>query len=222
VTGPTASPPARQHRGDQAVSHAAIATYYTGRLAKHGATPLGVDWSCAATQMLRFVKLLQVCDFGAPFSLNDVGCGYGALARFLDERHPDAEVDYLGVDLAAAMVRSARRRHRGRSDRRFSIGSVSPRVADYSVASGIMNVSLGHARAAWERHVAAILDDMCRTSRRGFAVNFLDQNAGGAIEQLYRTTAANWVGYCKERLGSSVQTVAGYGLREFTLLVRRA
>jgi len=84
-----------------------VEAYYSARVAKHGATPLGVDWSCWATQNLRFVQLLKLCDFSAPFALNDIGCGYGALAAHLAMRHADAEIDYLGVDLSQAMIRRA-------------------------------------------------------------------------------------------------------------------
>jgi SAM-dependent methyltransferase len=202
------------------VSHSDIERYYTDRLARYGATPLGVDWSCAATQMLRFVKLLEICDFSRAFSLNDVGCGYGALAAFLDDRFPDARVDYLGVDLSAAMVQRARRRHRAGDNRRFAVGRASPRIADYSVASGIMNVMLGHRREQWERHVADALACMRRTSRLGFAANFVAESRGSAADQLYRTRPGKWVRYCEKKLDCAVQAVVGYGLQEFTLLAR--
>jgi SAM-dependent methyltransferase len=202
------------------VSHSDIERYYTDRLARFGATPLGVDWSCAATQMLRFVKLLEICDFSTAFSLNDIGCGYGALAAFLDDRFPGARVDYLGVDLSPAMVRRARRRHRAGDQRRFAVGRVSPRIADYSVASGIMNVMLGHARVQWECHVADILADMRRTSRLGFAVNFVAAGSSRTADQLYRTRPDKWVRHCEGELDCAVQTIVGYGLQEFTLLAR--
>lgn len=46
--------------------HASVARYYGAKAARYKATPLGVDWSCRATQELRFAKLLKLCDFGAP------------------------------------------------------------------------------------------------------------------------------------------------------------
>src|SRR5438874_9086359 len=87
-----------------------VEAYYGARVAKHGATPLGVDWSCWATQNLRFVQLLKLCDFSQAFALNDIGCGYGALAAYLAMRHATVVIDYLGVDLSQAMIRRARRR----------------------------------------------------------------------------------------------------------------
>jgi SAM-dependent methyltransferase len=87
-----------------------VTDYYASALAQHGATPRGVDWSCKPTQELRFVQLLRLCSFRVALSLNDVGCGYGALRGFLHTRHRLAKIDYLGVDLSEAMVDSARSR----------------------------------------------------------------------------------------------------------------
>jgi SAM-dependent methyltransferase len=203
-----------------------VEAYYGARVAKYGATPRGVDWSCQATQSLRFVQLLRICDFAAPFMLNDVGCGYGALCAFLDLRYPDSRVDYLGVDLSRAMVSRARRRFR-RADRRFAVGKASPRLADYSVASGVMNVNVGHSRAVWEDFIAAMLQDMRRTSRRGFSVNFISDVVAASeapdnspATRLYRTSPERWIPYCENVLGCSVETLDNYGMREFTLLLR--
>src|ERR1700677_1839008 len=149
-----------------------VETYYTGKLVEYGATPMGVDWSCQATQWLRFVQLLKLCTFDTPFSLNDLGCGYGELAVFLHQRHPQASVDYLGIDLAPAMVQRARRRHRGEQGTRFAVGRTCQRRAHYSVASGIMNVMLGYPLPVWEEFVRGILNEMHSSSLRGFAVNF--------------------------------------------------
>lgn len=203
-----------------------VEAYYGARVAEFGATPRGVDWSCQATQSLRFVQLLRICDFAAPFTLNDVGCGYGALCAFLDLRYPDSSVDYLGVDLSRAMISRARRRFR-RADRRFAVGKASPRLADYSVASGVMNVNVGYSREVWEDFIAAMLRDMRRTSRRGFSVNFMSDVAAASeapenspATRLYRTRPERWIPYCENALGCSVDTLDNYGMREFTLLIR--
>jgi len=206
--------------------YSGVEAYYSARVTKYGATPRGVDWPCQATQWLRFVQLLRICDFAAPFALNDVGCGYGALCAFLDLRYPESRVDYLGIDLSSAMVSLARRRSRS-ADRRFVVGKASPRVADYSVASGTMNVNVGNSRGVWEDLIAAMLQDMRRTSRRGFSVNFLSDVVAASdapdrlpATRLYRTNPERWIPYCENALGCSVETLDTYGMREFTLLVR--
>jgi SAM-dependent methyltransferase len=199
-----------------------VESYYTAKLIEYGASPLGVDWSCQATQWLRFVQLVKVCDFDAAFSLNDLGCGYGELAAFLPRRYPRARIDYLGIDLSPAMVRRARRRHRGETATRFAVGRTCQRQADYSVASGIMNVMLGYPVSLWESFLRGILLDMHRMSRRGFAVNFFASLPPGVpADQLYCSDPGPWVRYCTDEFGGSVEVLTDYGLREFTLLVRR-
>jgi SAM-dependent methyltransferase len=199
-----------------------IENYYTARISKYGATPLGVDWTCIATQELRFVQLLKICQLTASFSLNDLGCGYGALIAYLSKRHADAGIDYLGVDLSAAMISNARRLYSHRPSTRFSVGRTCSRAADYSVGSGIFNVRLNQDFETWECFIAQTLLDMKADSRRGFSVNFMLPDASPDVpnEVLYRTTPERWTEFCEDRLDCRVETITNYGLREFTLLAR--
>jgi SAM-dependent methyltransferase len=200
--------------------HAKVRDYYSGTLERHGPTPLGVDWPNVLSQYLRFVQLVKLCDFGRSFSLNDFGCGYGALLEFLAMRHGDALVTYRGIDISPAMIAAARARWAGNAQAVFAEGSQCGALADYSLASGIFNVRLGHPVAEWEEYVEAILADLAANSRLGFAVNFmLPRDEARAEAGLYRIAPARWTRFCK-RFGR-VETVADYGLREFTLLVRR-
>jgi SAM-dependent methyltransferase len=154
--------------------------------------------------------------------LNDLGCGYGALLSYLADHHGKAAVDYVGIDLSPAMIRRARRlwRHHGRA--KFVVAHMSPRIADYSVASGIFNVKLDQSIDRWERFIVRTLSDMKECSRYGFAVNFKMHCplSDAPRSQLYHTAAEPWICYCKQKLGLSVELVTAYGLREFTLIVR--
>lgn len=201
---------------------AKVRAYYSGTIERHGPTPLGVDWPNAASQYLRFVQLLRICDFTRPFSLNDLGCGYGALLEFLAIRHPDCAVRYRGIDISPSMVEAGRKRWKKHPNAAFAVGSKCLRVADYSLASGIFNVRLGQPIAEWESYVEQILLDLERKSRLGFAVNFmLPHDAGPTEEGLYRTRVPRWTEFCRKQLDCEVKAVKGYGLREFTLLARR-
>lgn len=203
--------------------YAAVEAYYSLKIALYGATHRGVDWESDAAQALRFAQLLRLCDFARAFSLNDIGCGYGALLGFLATAHAGAEVDYLGVDLSPAMVRQAQEMWRSRSPARFAVDKRGPRVADYSIASGIFNVKLDQPIPLWERFIASTLADMHRSSRKGFAVNFLLAEGTGPASppQLYRTRPEPWISHCEDVLGASAELLGGYGLSEFTLLIRR-
>ena len=207
--------------GDLAGIHAEIAAYYSAKVSRFGATPLGVDWTCQATQEMRFVQLLKLCDFTSAFSLNDLGCGYGALIAYLDRRHPDCSIDYLGVDVSDVMVRRAKRLWRGRTKVAFAHGHSCARTADYAVASGIFNVQQNRPRREWEKFISASLDNLYEISRRGFSVNFMKQPTGSCREGLYYADPAKWARYCTNRFGAASEVHEGYGLRELTLLVRK-
>lgn len=199
-----------------------IERYYTHKVTTHGATPLGVDWPCMPTQELRFVQLLRVCKFEESFSLNDIGCGYGALLRLLAKRHRRLQIDYLGVDLSPAMVLAARKLWHKRARTDFIIGNASPRSADYSVASGIFNVKLDQPKAAWLEFIKTTLSAMHATSRLGFAVNFLAPLREGSVArpELYRVRSDLWARHCEREFGVTVEILADYGMQEHTLLAR--
>jgi SAM-dependent methyltransferase len=201
---------------------ATVLAHYSGAVARHGATPRGVDWQCTASQYLRFVQLLKVCDFDGPFSLNDFGCGYGALLAFLADRFPGASIDYHGVDMSPPMIEAAHSLWRGAPRTTFTLASECRSLADYSLASGVFNVRLSVPIGTWERYVESILRDLRANSRRGFAVNFMGLTEDGSNEEegLYRTPPKRWLDFCAAQLGCMVELVSGYGLREFTLLAR--
>jgi SAM-dependent methyltransferase len=207
---------------DLTLVHARIAEYYTQKVQAFGCTPLGVDWTCQPTQEMRFVQLLKVCDFSAPFSINDLGCGYGALAAFLHRRHGACAVDYLGIDLSGEMVRRAKRKCRVPGGVRFVKGATIPRVADYSVASGIFNVQLDASDEDWDAFITATLHQLAAASRRGFAVNFVASPPAGQLvtRGLYTTSPGRWVEYCANHIEADVRLIDGYGMHEFSLLAR--
>jgi SAM-dependent methyltransferase len=200
-----------------------IERYYSRKVALYGASPLGADWSCQPTQDLRFVQLLKLCDFSAPFSLIDLGCGYGALRAFLRKRYGRKSIEYLGLDISEGMIGHARQRWAGVAQTVFEVASAFPRTADYAVASGIFNVKLAHSRGEWEDHVAQVLGEMNRSSQRGFAVNFLNPRAEGSpdVPELYRPASGQWSEYCTQTWGSQVEVLSAYGMREHTLIVRK-
>ena len=194
--------------------------YYTARLGQHGANARGVDWPSAASQYLRFAQLLKVCDLSLAFSLNDFGCGYGALLDYLGFRGIESAIAYTGIDISAEMIAAARAKWSGRAATRFVVGASCGDIADYSVASGVFNVKLDWATDAWELYVESILRDLSATSRLGLAVNFMLVRDEPSDPRLYRTAPDRWIGFLRDALGRPAELISDYGLNEFTLLIR--
>lgn len=198
-----------------------VADYYSGRVAQHGATANGVDWNGEASQLMRFEQLIKVITQTDSFSLNDLGCGYGALGDFLRSRYPG--VSYMGCDVSAAMIAAAQARNHGNEQARFIVGCEPPEVADYGVASGIFHVRLSRTNSEWRSYLEATLDILQRTSRRGFSFNCLTtySDAEKMRPDLYYADPRELFDYCKRRYSRHVALLHDYALYEFTILVRK-
>lgn len=198
-----------------------VGRHYSQLLDRFGPTPLAVGWTCIPTQELRFVQLAKLFADASDFSVNDIGCGYGALLAYVRRRHRKARVDYLGIDVSQAMVDEATRKWKKAAGARFVIAEGIYRTADFCVASGTFNVKLGHGLAAWENLVSQTLADMYSRCMRGVAVNFLSQDARlDEVAEHYRCAPDRWIEQ-GQRLGARVEVLEDYGMPEFTLLLRR-
>jgi SAM-dependent methyltransferase len=199
-----------------------VSGYYSNKLAQHGETPRGVDWNGVESQELRFEQLSKIVNTCSPFSINDLGCGYGAYFDFLNSKY--GKIFYCGIDISGDMIRAANERYKDRSDARFIVSSEPDRVADYGIASGIFNVRLARASDEWRRYVEATLEVLDRSSRIGFAFNFLTSysDAEKMRDNLYYADPCELFDLCKRRYSRHVALLHDYGLYEFTILVRKA
>ncbi len=197
-----------------------VANYYTSRLVEHGATARGVDWNGEAGQNLRFEQLCRLIAPGELGSVNDLGCGYGALLDYLDAHNYD--LTYTGIDVSAEMVRVASERHAGCSGARFVCNSRPDQNADYGMASGVFNVRLRRSDEEWWAYVESTLDILFETSRSGFAFNCLTSysDTDKMRDHLYYADPCKIFDHCKRRYSRNVALLHDYRLYEFTILVR--
>ena len=197
-----------------------VAAYYTGKLAAHGVTAQGVDWKDAASQQTRFDVLLTLIEDNAA-SLVDIGCGTGGLLPYARARGFSGE--YLGMDIAPAMLEQARRLHRSDTAARFEHGIAPNPTCDYAVASGIFNVRLTHDPGHWQAYMEKMVMLMNRCVSRGFAFNCLTSyaDADRMRPDLQYADPLAWFDYCKRNCARSVALRHDYGLWEWTLIVRK-
>lgn len=198
-----------------------VADYYSEKLVQHGETPRGVDWNGLESQTLRFEQLCKVITDSKSFSLNDLGCGYGALFEFLTSRYPT--FSYLGVDVSENMIRAAEQRHLDNPQARFILADKPDNVADYGLASGIFNVRFNRTDAEWNDYIKDTLDVLDQTSRLGFAFNCLTSysDLDKMRDNLYYADPCLLFDLCKRRYSRQVGLLHDYGLYEFTILVRK-
>jgi SAM-dependent methyltransferase len=198
-----------------------VASYYTHKLAQHGTTSQGVDWNGVPGQHLRFAQLLKLLPEGQPYTVNDLGCGYGALLGYLmDKRPPTA---YLGVDVSEEMVAAAQQGYGSYPVARFIRSDHPDGIADFGVASGIFNVRMGRSDEQWLAYLRHTLDILDSTSRLGFAFNCLTSYSDPEKmrSDLYYADPCELFDLCKRNYSREVALLHDYGLYEFTLVVRK-
>jgi SAM-dependent methyltransferase len=197
-----------------------VERYYAEKLRAFGATPQGVDWNSADSQAMRFSRLLQVLEDDEG-SVNDYGCGYGALVDYLGGT--GRRLTYCGFDISAAMIVAARTRHAGRNLCSFTADLTQLRPADYAVASGIFNVKLDHRVDTWREYVLHTLATLDSLSTRGFAFNMLStySDVEKRREDLFYADPLQMFDACKRRFSPRVSLLHDYPLYEFTIIVRK-
>jgi SAM-dependent methyltransferase len=179
-----------------------------------------VDWSTAASQELRFSRVLQVVDEKDDSSLIDYGCGYGAMLDYLSAI--GRPVEYRGFDISETMIQAALARHAGVARASFTADPSQLAPADYVVASGIFNVKLGHTAVAWWDYVCQTLAIMQSLARRGFAFNMLTAHSDPHKQRddLFYADPIRVFDLCRQRFSPRVALLHDYPLYEFTIIVR--
>lgn len=198
-----------------------VQQYYGEKIETHGATARGVDWNSPDSQRLRFEQLLKLSDRSQPITINDYGCGYGALADYLQDE--GYAFRYCGFDISAKMIAKAKELHVAMDHVAFVSKETELTLADYTLASGIFNVKLKTSAEEWEQYVLHTLENIGGLSTRGFAFNVLTRYSDAEYMRpdLYYPDPMFLFDYCKRNFSRFVTLLHDYPLYEFTILVRK-
>lgn len=199
-----------------------ISNYYSDKLKKYGTSPLGVDWNGEESQKLRFNQLVKVItETEEYFSINDLGCGYGALLDFLSEHYNF--FNYQGIDISSRMIEAATKRSAKSNDVHFLNSCKPDRIANFSIASGIFNVKLRKSNKEWKDYILNTLDILNESSSSGFSFNCLTSYSDKEKmrNDLYYGDPCEFFDLCKRKYSKEVSLLHDYGLFEFTILVRK-
>lgn len=182
-----------------------------------------VGWKNDSSQNRRFRQLVKVLPEIGALSINDLGCGLGALLEYL-QRH-NYETDYAGYDVIPEMIEQARRKFKLEKGVYFEAieHAREMREADYSVASGIFNVRGEKSNDSWLEHMLETIGVMNEKSRDGFAFNALTSysDAHLMVDELYYADPCFMFDYCKRNFSRDVALLHDYQEYDFTIIVRK-
>ena len=196
-----------------------IEDYFTEKLELHGANHSGVDWKSKYVQELAFSQILKICDKNTSFTINDLGCGYGHLYKYMTENNYN--FDYYGYDVSEKMIQKANELFNADNSNFIPGGSLKP--ADYTVESGIFNIKFDVPFDDWQQYVLNTIINMDKNSNKGFAFNLLTKYSDKELmkNNLYYADPCFYFDYCKTHFSKNVALLHDYGLYEFTILVRK-
>ncbi len=197
-----------------------VKSYFGKRIEQHGASPRGVDWNSDESQNMRFDQLLKIVEMSS-FSILDYGCGYGALADYIQQKGFHA--DYFGFDILESAIDIARQTNVGKPNRIFLTDQDQLPICDYLVASGVFNVRGEQSFETWTKYVIDSLQRFNDLSRKGFASNFLTEysDADKMRADLYYADPLYLFDYCKRNFSKNVALLHDYRIYDFTILVRK-
>jgi SAM-dependent methyltransferase len=196
-----------------------IKTYYDDKLKAHGPTAKGVDWKNEETQVIRFALLSEVFAGQTNFTVNDLGCGYGAFAEYLLAAHVPFD-KYHGYDISDEMIYESKKKFAESPSCCFTKSS-TPTEADFTVSSGIFNVKLDTPDDEWKVVVEGLLETMHAVSRKGFSFNMLNQPTAESFrrEHLFYADSDYFETLCREKFGTKTNVLKHENLYEFTIVV---
>lgn len=199
---------------------AVVNQYYSDKIRAHGNTHAGVDWNSKESQELRFEQFKQLYpDTSEAFSVLDYGCGYGAMAHYLQAQ--GYQFSYTGYDISQEMIAAARQQNHPESWQ-FTTDATTLPASDFVIASGIFNVRFDVSSDDWHAYMLETIQTMWQHSQRGIAFNVLTSYSDEEYmrDDLYYADPLFWFDYCKRHFSRQVTLLHDYGLYEFTLLMR--
>lgn len=198
-----------------------IEELYTNNLKQFGIDSKSVGWKDSDSQELRFQKLCAVMDSPLPFSVNELGCGYGELVPFLDQNFPKLLHTYNGYDISKDMLDAAVK-YIGEDPRaHWFHESRLQTEADYCITSGIFNVRFDENESSWKEYIFDTLIAMYKHANKGISFNLLSTYVDWKADNLHYQDPTELFDFCKKNLSKKVALLHDYPLFEFTILVRK-
>jgi len=197
-----------------------VEQFFSRKVRELGPTPEGVDYNSTEAQEIRFAQFMRLFDRTKKLSINDYGCGYGALAHFM-VRHGYA-FKYYGFDISKDMISYAKGLAPKGADWSFFSDESRLVPADYTVACGIFNLKFDADVNAWESYILDTIEIISKISKLGFGFNMLTKysDRDRMRPDLYYGDPLFFFDHCYKKFPRNVALLHDYGLYDFTILVR--
>lgn len=200
-------------------SNEKIRRYFENNINRYGVNPISVGWENKTTQDLRFEILLSLIEEKEePISINDLGCGYGALYDYLIQEKINIK-NYYGYDICKDMILKAQEIV-SRDKAMFYCSSKALYTADYTFISGTFNLKFDENKDTWSDYIKKILLSAATKTKHGLGFNLLSNYTEIQDENFYYGKATEFFDFCIRNISERVILRHDYSMNEWTLLVK--
>ncbi len=215
-------PPIAPHKYDAPLLDPVARTFSLG-IKAFGAHHKALAWHDAERMQRRFqifAGLIADIPEERPISINDHGCGYGAMFEAIRHLPALKHGRYFGYDISPEMVAEARKRIR---DPRceFILTHAAQHEADYSFVSGTWNMKMWASNDDWREFVFENLRHLWSQTRVALGFNMLSTRNPYREETLYYADPAEMLEFCRRELTPNVRSVDRLEPNEFVLFLLR-
>ena len=142
-------------------------TFYTQKYMEYGDNVKSLGWGSINSQNIRFNQLLYL-DISDNDTILDVGCGFGDLKNYLDQKQ--FVVNYFGIDICNEFIEKCKQKYPDMSSKFTCIDLFDIEgTYDWVFCSGIFALE----RIDWCDHVNRCLTKLYTFVNKGLVVNFL-------------------------------------------------
>ena len=204
---------------------ATIAQKYNKRFTKWGAVPEASLWFSKERQLVRFKLIADVIAQKRPkenFSINDIGCGYGAFIPYLFKRFPIADFTYTGFEIAEKPLNYCIKKYQT-SNIVFEMGNSPKRQSDFSIMSGTYNYAPVLSPKVWQAYLFKNLSQIWSYSRCGMIFNLsIASEAKITSQNISYFSQENVMEFCQNELGKTSLIFSNSLPKEATFSVFRS
>ena len=182
-----------------------------------------VGWKNNLAQRVRFEQISKIIEKDKNFTINDLGCGIGDFANYLETTGYKLS-SYYGYDVYGKMIEIAKKKY---SNKNLYFNKIADsdemKIADYTVASGIFNLKHSKSEPEWLTYILNEIEKMNHKSRKGFSFNMLTKYSDSEHmrSELYYADPCFIFDFCKRNLSKNVALFHDYYEYDFTILVKK-
>tara|TARA_Y100000780_G_C13661627_1_gene408879 strand:+ start:449 stop:1123 length:675 start_codon:yes stop_codon:yes gene_type:complete len=189
----------------------------------HGSKPKAVAWNNQEKQFRRFqifAGLFPLIPSETSFSINDLGCGYGAMFAAYKDLPEFKNGSYYGYDISIEMLLEAKK-HLDDPRASWIQSHLATEEADFSFVSGTYNLNMDADKDQWRTYIENNLLQLWSKTRLALGFNMLSAHSPKRQKTLYYADPEHFLAFCTKNMNGRVQLVNRLAPEEFVIFILR-